>query len=81
MAKEPKLGEDAKPNLLILQEIRIKGKAVPKGAIISKSKFDNKADWLNLLNMPKPRVDETDEKVRDSAPKETKAVAPTAPGA
>lgn len=68
MSKEAKTGDDKKPNLLVLQEFRLKGSAVPKGAIVKKTDFPNKSDYLNLMNMAKPRVEETDEKVRDKAP-------------
>lgn len=61
---EPKPGDNKKPNLLVKQQFLLKGKPQGVGAIIPKSDFANKSDWLNLLNMPKPRVEETADKVQ-----------------
>jgi len=37
--------------------------AQPKGSVIAKSAFPAKQDWMNLLHMAKPRVEETADKV------------------
>lgn len=79
MAEEVKKGDAKLPNVRATQAFRLKGKAVQKGEVVAKSDFPNKQDWLNLLNMPKPRVEETNDKV-GSAPAE-KAPAAKAPGA
>jgi hypothetical protein len=50
-------------NVRALQEIRVNGTKVAKGEVIPKSTFAAKQDWQNLLHMPKPRVEETDDKV------------------
>ena len=63
-----------KPNLLVLKEFRIRGKAQHVGAVIPKVEFGPvndayaKGAWQNLAHMRPPRVEETDEPVRD-APK------------
>lgn len=52
------------PNIKVLQSFRLKGKALPVDAVVSKGDFAKKSDWQNLCNMdPKPRAEETDEKV------------------
>lgn len=51
-----------KPNLKVLQSFRMRGTPVQKGSIVAKADFPEKQDWLNLLHMPKPRVEETAEK-------------------
>lgn len=60
---EVKPGNSKLPNVKALQEFRLKGAKVVVGEVVSKGDFANKQDWLNLLNMPKPRIEETDEKV------------------
>lgn len=68
-----------KANIEALVEFRLKGKAVPKGAVIAKSDFPKKSDWMNLCNMdPKPRAAETDKPV--GVPKAEKAGLPGAGG-
>ena len=66
MAKKDTHNDPKKPNLKILQSIRVAGKPVAKGAIVSKKDFPNKASWQNLAHMKNPRVEETDEKVQDA---------------
>ena len=66
MAKKDAHNDPKKPNLKILQSIRVAGKPVTKGAIVSKKDFPNKASWQNLAHMKNPRVEETDEKVQDA---------------
>lgn len=92
---EVKKGEASKPNVKALQEFRLKGKVVGVGDVVAKSDFPNKQDWLNLLNMPKSRVEETSDKVSVSKPEdrvkaaaaakagksEASGSAPKAPGA
>jgi len=60
---KPEFEDKTKPNLKVLQEFRIKGAAQPKGSVIAKSAFPAKQDWMNLLHMAKPRVEETADKV------------------
>lgn len=65
--------EDKKlPNLEILQDIRLRGKPLRKGAVVAKADFPNKGLWMTLENMPKPRVKQTSDKVR-SGPAPAKA--------
>ncbi len=59
--------DDKKPNILVLREFRLDGKAVKKGSVISKKEFANNGDWLNLCAMKPARAEQTDEKV-GSAP-------------
>lgn len=52
------------PNVKALSEFRMKGEVVEKGEVVSKKDFARKSDWQNLVHMsPKPRAEETDEKV------------------
>lgn len=53
---------DAK-NLKTLVEFRKKGEKVKVGEVIAKSSFPTKGEWLNLVNMKPPRLEETDEPV------------------
>jgi len=58
------MAEKTKPNVKALAEFRKNGKPVPVGTVIAKSDFRRKQDWQNLCHMqPKPRAEETDEKV------------------
>ena len=73
-------------NVRVLQQFRLNTKdrdeptrVAVKGEVIAKSDFAKKSDWQNLLHMPKPRVEETDDKA--GLPKATKAGAPAMPGA
>lgn len=52
-----------KPNLKVLRAIRIAGKHVAPGSIISKSSFDSRADWDDLCKMQPAKLEETDEKI------------------
>lgn len=52
-----------KKNVKATQQFLLKGKVVQVGEVVAKSSFTNKQDWQNLLHMPKPRVEETDEAV------------------
>ena len=69
MAKKDAHNDPKKPNLKILQSIRVAGIPVAKGTIIAKKDFPNKASWQNLAHMKNPRVEETDEKVQDAPEK------------
>lgn len=60
-----------KPNLKVLREFRVNGKACEKGSVIAKSEFQNSGDWLNLCAMTPARAEQTDEKV-GPAPKDDK---------
>lgn len=62
MAKTSKHDDSKKPNIKILQAVRIKGEHVAKGTVVKKSDFPNKASWQNLVHMDKPRAEETDDK-------------------
>ncbi len=79
MADEVKKGNDSKKNVRALQAFRLRGAAVEKDEVVAKSSFPNKQDWQNLLNMPKPRVEETSDPV--GKPKVEKATPKSAPGA
>jgi hypothetical protein len=50
-------------NLKVLRSIRIAGKHVAAGSVISKSAFDSRADWDDLCKMNPPKLAETDEKI------------------
>lgn len=52
-----------KNNLKVLEAIRIKGKHVEIGSVISKKEFESKGDWYDLCVMNPPRLAETDEKI------------------
>jgi len=73
-------------NVRALQQFRLKGEVVSEGEVVAKSRFANKQDWQNLLHMPKPRIEETNDPVGKAgkAEKPTKGVkadAPAMPGA
>jgi len=68
-----------KKNVKVLQAIMLKGRKVNEGEVVAKSDFPNKQDWLNLLHMPKPRIEETDDPV--GKPKPGKADKAAMPGA
>lgn len=62
-----------KNNIKALGAFRLKGEVIKKHRVISKKDFARKSDWQNLCNMnPKPRAEETSDKVAD-APAEDKA--------
>ena len=46
-------------NVRALSAFMVKGAKVAKGEVIAKSSFPEKQDWMNLLHMPKPRIEET----------------------
>lgn len=75
MADEVKPGNAKLPNVKALVEFRLKGEVIGVGDILAKSDFSHKQDWLNLLNMPKPRVEETDEKPKRASRSERVAAA------
>ena len=50
-------------NVRALQDFRLKGRKVVKGEVVAKTEFQAKQDWQNLLHMPKPRVEETNDAV------------------
>lgn len=50
-------------NLKVLQAIRIKGKHVEVGSVISKKDFESKGDWMDLCLMQPQRLAETEEKI------------------
>lgn len=57
------MAEKQLPNLRVLRSIRIGGKHVEKGSVISKSAFDNRGDWDDLCKMSPAKLEETDDKV------------------
>lgn len=61
MAKEMK-------NVRALQQFRLKGVVVNEGEVVAKTAFPNMQDWQNLLHMPKPRIEETDDPVGKAKP-------------
>jgi len=68
------MADKEKKNVKALQQIMLKGRKVVVGEVVAKSDFPAKQDWQNLLNMPKPRLEETDEPV--GKPKAGKATLP-----
>ena len=50
-------------NLKVLKAIRIGGKHVEVGSVISKKEFESKGDWYDLCVMNPPRLAETEEKL------------------
>lgn len=68
MAKDPIKGEDtSQKNVRALMPFMLKGRKVAEGEIVAKSDFPNAQDYRNLLNMNKPRVEETNDKVGAAA--------------
>jgi hypothetical protein len=63
-----------KKNLKVLRSIRIEGKHVEAGTVISKSAFESRGDWFDLCEMKPARLEETDEPL--GAPGKTKAAMP-----
>lgn len=59
MAKDPHNDTSLK-NVTALASFRLRGKVVPKGAVVPKSDFAKTTDWQNLCNMEPPRAEETD---------------------
>ncbi len=60
-------------NLKVLRSIRIGGKHVAAGSVISKSAFESRADWDDLCKMSPPKLAETDEAISGG---KTKAAMP-----
>lgn len=63
-----------KKNLKVLRSIRIEGKHIEAGTVISKSAFESRGDWFDLCEMKPARLEETDEPL--GAPGKTKAAMP-----
>lgn len=56
-----------KKNLKVLRAIRMDGKHVEVGTVISKTAFESRGDWYDLCEMNPPRLEETDEPVGGKA--------------
>lgn len=63
-----------KKNLKVLRAIRVAGKHVEVGTVISKTAFESRGDWYDLCEMQPPRLEETDEAIGASG--KTKAAMP-----
>jgi hypothetical protein len=61
-------------NLKVLRAIRMEGKHVGVGTVISKTAFESRGDWYDLCEMKPPRLEETDEPV--GVPGKAKAAMP-----
>lgn len=66
------MAEKDKPNLLVVKSIRLKGRHVDAGSVIPKTSFDNKGDWLDLVHMSDPILEETDDPVGSTSKSKSK---------
>lgn len=57
------MADKEKANLKVLRAIRLGGKHVAAGTVISKREFASKGDWSDLCRMEHPKLAETDEKI------------------
>ena len=71
MAKKDAHNDPKKPNIKILQAVRLKGKHLEIGTVVAKKDFPNNGSWQNLCHMDKARAEETADPV--GAPKPEKA--------
>lgn len=68
------MSEKELKNVKALMEIRVKGKKIKEGQVISKEDFAKKGDWQNLVHMKPARLEETSDPV--GAPGEKKKAPP-----
>lgn len=57
------MADKEKPNVIALNDFRLRGVKVVEGEVVAKSDFASKGDWQNLANMRPARVEETDKPV------------------
>ena len=63
------MAKEEMSNVKCLVAFMLNGEKIAVGQVVSKEKFTNKGDWLNLCHMRPARAEETNEKVGKPASK------------